>query len=509
VERSVHTSEVRKVVIAGGGTAGWVAAAALAQLLGDLVEVTLIESEDIGTVGVGESTVPPMRTFHKLLQIDEQEFMRATAATFKLGILFENWGKVGDRYIHSFGRNGKPTFLAEFHHFWLRSVEIGSSAQLGEYCLEWLAARAGRFATSAKSDINFAYQIDASLYARFLRRFAEARGVKRVEGKIKSVQQNAASGFIESLQLQSGESVAGDLFVDCTGFRGLLIEQTLHTGFEDWTHWLPCDSAVAVPTESVQPPVLYTRSIAHPCGWRWQIPLQHRVGNGLVYCSRYLSDEEAKNELLQAVDGKPLRQPFFLKYRTGRRQRAWNANCVALGLASGFVEPLESTAIHLIMTGVTRLIQLFPFAGIKPSVVDLYNDETREEIERVRDFIVLHYHATERDDTELWRYCRSMDIPESLSRRIRLFKDAAHAYQAEGELFRVDSWSSVMLGQGVRPEHYHHAARAISDRDLGQLLQGFRAAIADAVAKMPTHQDFVNQYCKASTDLWGAPAPAA
>ena len=494
--------ETRKVVIAGGGTAGWIAAAALSQQLAGLLDITLIESEEIGTVGVGESTVPPMRTFHKLLGIHEQEFMRATAGAFKLGILFENWGRVGERYIHPFGRYGKPTFLAEFHHYWLRSLETGSTAQLGDYCLEWLAARAGRFATSPQSEINFAYQIDASLYARFLRKFAEARGVKRVEGKIKSVEQSA-SGDIASLLLHSGETVAGDLFIDCTGFRGLLIEQTLHSGFADWTHWLPCDSAVAVPTESVQPPVLYTRAIAHGNGWRWQIPLQHRVGNGLVYCSRYQSDDAAKDELLQSVDGKPLRQPFFLKYRTGRRQLAWNRNCVALGLASGFVEPLESTAIHLAIMGVTRLMQLFPFDGIQQSCVDQYNAETREEIERVRDFVVLHYHATERDDTEFWRYCRAMEIPDTLRKRIQLFKDAAHAYQAEGELFRVDSWTSVLLGQGIKPSHYHHAARALSDAELSKLLSGFRAMLADTVAKLPSHHVFLDQYCKASNALWG------
>jgi tryptophan halogenase len=499
------SSSVRKVVIAGGGTAGWVTAAALSQLLGNLLDITLIESDEIGTIGVGESTVPPMRVFHELLRIDEPEFMRASSAAFKLGILFENWGRIGDRYIHPFGRFGKPTFLAEFHHFWLRSVASGSTAQLGEYCLEWVAAQAGRFAKSRDSEINFAYQIDASLYARFLRKFAEARGVKRIEGRIRSVQEQA--GRIEALLLESGASVAGDLFVDCTGFRGLLIEQTLHTGFEDWTHWLPCDRAVAVPTRSIQPPVLYTRAIAHGQGWRWQIPLQHRVGNGIVYCSRYLSDQDAKNELLQAVEGAPLREPFFLKYRTGRRSLAWNGNCVALGLASGFVEPLESTAIHLIMTGVTRLIQLFPFDGIRQSCVDRYNDEAREETERVRDFVILHYHATERDDTAFWRYCRTMQIPETLRQRIALFRDAGHAYQAEGELFRVDSWAAVMLGQGIRPEHYHPAARAIGDAELAGFLQNFRASIAESVSKLPTHQQFIDRYCKANGMGDAPPSP--
>jgi tryptophan halogenase len=491
---------VRKVVIAGGGTAGWVAAAALSQQLGELLDITLVESEEIGTIGVGESTVPPMRVFHQLLRIDEQEFMRATAATFKLGIQFEDWARSGDCYVHPFGRHGKATWLAEFHHFWLRSRELGSTAELGEYCVEWQAARAGRFATSPQSDINFAYQLDASLYAKYLRKFAESRGVKRVEGKIKMARQNGESGFIEALLLHSGESVEGDLFIDCTGFRGLLIEQTLHAGFEDWTHWLPCDSAVAVPTTAVGPPVLYTRAVAHDCGWRWAIPLQHRVGNGLVYSSRHLSDDEARHRLLQAVHGNPLRDPFVLKFRAGRRLQVWSGNCIALGLASGFVEPLESTAIHLIMTGVTRLMQLFPFDGVQPALVQQYNEDSRVEIEQIRDFVVLHYHATERDDSEFWRYCRTMSIPDSLRRRIDLFEQAAYAYQADGELFRVDSWTEVMLGQRIRPRHYHHAARTIAAAELNRLLSDARTSIRDSVARLPTAQEFIERYCKIGGD---------
>ena len=486
----------RRVVIAGGGTAGWVAAAALSQQLGELLDITLVESEEIGTIGVGESTVPPMRVFHKLLRIDEQEFMRATSATFKLGIQFENWARIGDAYMHPFGRHGKATWLAEFHHFWLRSQELGSTAELGEFCYEWQAAHAGRFATSPQSEINFAYQLDAMLYAKYLRKLAESRGVKRVEGKIETVRQNGESGTIEALLLQSGESVAGDLFIDCTGFRGLLIEQTLHAGFEDWTHWLPCDSAVAVPTAAIGPPVLYTRAVAHDCGWRWAIPLQHRVGNGLVYSSQHLSDDDARQRLLQSVQGKPLRDPFVLKFRAGRRLKAWSKNCVALGLASGFVEPLESTAIHMIMTGVTRLMQLFPFDGLQPSLIEQYNEDSRAEIERVRDFIILHYHATERDDTEFWRYCKTMDIPRSLRARIELFEQAGHAYQADGELFRVDSWTEVMLGQRIRPQHYHHAARTIGDAELIRLLNDVRTSIRDSVIRLPTQQEFIDRYCK-------------
>ena len=423
--------------------------------------------------------------------------MRAIGATFKLAISFENWGNVGARYTHPFGRHGKPTWLCEFHHFWLRGVEQGIKSELGEYCLEWLAAREGKFATSPQSDINYAYHIDAGLYAKFLRRFAEGFGVKRVEGKIAAVHQNPATGCIESLRMESGQSVAGDLFIDCTGFRGLLIEQTLHTGFEDWSHWLPCDSAVAVQTEATAPPNPYTLSIAHEAGWRWRIPLQHRVGNGLVYCSRYLSDDEAKQKLLAAVSGQPLRPPMTLKMRPGMRRKTWNKNCVALGLASGFVEPLESTSIHMIMTGVTRLMQLFPFGGIHPPFIDQYNLESRTEFEKLRDFIVLHYHATQREDTPFWRYCKHMEIPDSLARRIELFKQGAHAFQVEGELFRVDSWVQVMLGQGIAPRHYHPSARTLSGQELEKVLSGLRGAVRETVAKLPSHQDFIDRYCKA------------
>lgn len=490
-------SVIRKVVIAGGGTAGWLAAAALSQQLGDLLDITLVESEEIGTVGVGEASIPPMRVFHRLIGIDEQEFMRATEAVFKLGIAFENWGKLGHKYIHSFGKIGKSTFLCDFHHFWLHGLTRGINADIGDYCLELQATRAGRFATSPQSEINYAYHLDASLYAKFLRQFAEKRGVKRVEGKIKEVRQKPESGDIESLTLESGVSVPGELFVDCSGFRGLLIEQTLKTGYEDWSHWLPCDSALAVQTETVGPANPYTSSIAHESGWRWHIPLQHRVGNGMVFCSRFISDEDAKQSLLAVVRGRTLIEPRLIRFRTGRRLKVWNRNCVALGLASGFVEPLESTSIHLIMTGITRLMQLFPFDGISPTFVERYNTESRDELESIRDFIVLHYNATTRDDTPFWRHCRDMQIPDSLARRIRLFREGAFAYQAENELFRVDSWVQVLLGQGIVPAHYHHSPQQMKDDDLKRLLAGLRQAVSQAVERMPRHQDFVDQYCKA------------
>jgi tryptophan halogenase len=502
LEINLQAREINKVVIAGGGTAGWLAAAALSQQLGRVLDITLIESDEIGTIGVGEATIPPIRVFHKLLQIDEQEFMRATAATFKLGISFENWARKGDRYVHSFGRNGKPTWMCEFHNFWLRSRELGVDSELGEYCFELQAAKAGKFATSPQLEINYAYHFDAGQYARFLRRFAEGFGIKRVEGKIKEVKQNGESGFIDALVLHSGQIIEGDLFIDCTGFRGLLIEQTLKSGYEDWSQWLPCDSAAAVQTELTAPAQPLTRSIAHDAGWRWCIPLQHRVGNGLVFSSRHVDDDAASEELIRSIDGKPLTAPRVLKFQTGRRRTVWNKNCVALGLASGFIEPLESTSIHMMMVGVTRLMHLFPFAGITQSLVDQYNEGARLEMEKTRDFIVLHYHATQRDDSEFWRHCRDMPVPDSLTHRIELFKESAYAFQGADELFRVDSWTQVMLGQRIIPKSYHYAARLLSEQELTKFLAEYRASITQTVSRMPVHQDFVNQYCRSSNNVW-------
>lgn len=486
---------IRKVVIAGGGTAGWVAATALARKLGAMVEITLIESDEIGTVGVGEASIPPMHVFHKLLNIDEQEFMRATSATFKLGISFENWGQRGDHYIHSFGRTGKETWMADFHHFWLHAKAQGYAADFGDYCYELQAAKAGKCAVGGDSELNYAYHLDATAYARFLRRLSEAAGVVRIEGKIVEVQQHPDSGFIQALCLASGQLIEGDFFIDCSGFRGLLIEQTLHSGYEDWSHWLPCDSAQAVQTEAVTAPLPYTRSIAHEAGWQWQIPLQHRVGNGLVYCSKYLGDEQAKSLLLGEVSGKPLSDPRLIKFRTGHRRKVWNKNCVALGLASGFIEPLESTSIHLVMMGVTRLLHQFPFGGIEQSQVHHYNRLSLAEMERIRDFIVLHYKATARTDSPFWRYCKDMEIPASLAQRIELFRRTGQAYQLDGELFRVDSWVQVMLGQGIVPQDYHQIVKLMGDRELQQFLEKMQRSISAMVERLPTHQACIERYC--------------
>lgn len=500
---------VRKVVIAGGGTAGWLAAVALSHQFRDLLAITLLESEQIGTVGVGESTVPPIRNFHRFLQIDEQAFLREVAGTFKLSISFENWRRPGDRFIHPFGVTGQSTLTCAFHHFWLDSLRRGMRSDLGDFCLETVASRGDRFDLPAQPQVNYAYHLDAGLYARFLRRKAEGYGLKRIEGKIREVRQDPESGNVQSLVLEDGQVVDGDLFIDCTGFRGLLIEQTLHTGYEDWNHWLPSDRAVAVQTEPVGPPVPYTRAIAHEAGWRWHIPLQHRVGCGLVFSSRHLSDDEARAKLLRDVGAPPIREPWLVPFRTGRRLQAWNKNVVSLGLASGFIEPLESTSIHLAITAVVRLLELFPLDGIAPSLVELYNDTSRREMEHVRDFIILHYHATQRDEP-MWRQCREMELPDSLAIRLRAWRERAHAWQGANELFRVDSWTHVLLGQGIHPAQHHPLSMGLSDADLRRLLDRVRQPIEQAVAQMPSQQAFIDRYCKAAAEVWaGRPATVA
>lgn len=496
----MDTPLIRKVVIAGGGTAGWIAAAALVRHLGPLLEITLVESDEIGTVGVGEATIPTACTFHRYLGLDEREFMRATQATFKLGIAFENWARIGDRYIHAFGRIGNSTWMAEFHNFWLHARAQGFGGDIADYCFELQAAEAGKFYTGENSELNYAYHLDATLYARYLRRLSEVAGVRRVEGKITQVEQHPETGFIEALVLHSGERIEGDLFIDCSGFRGLLIEQTLKTGFEDWGHWLPMNSALAVQTHSVRPPVPYTRSIARDCGWQWQIPLQHRVGNGLVYCSDYVSDDGARERLLEHLDGPPITEPRLLRFRAGRRLQAWNKNCVALGLSSGFVEPLESTSIHLIMIGITRLMQLFPFSGVTDALVTRFNEQSRAEVEKIRDFIVLHYKLTERDDSPLWRHCREMNIPDTLAERIALFRENGYAYQAPDDLFRVDSWVQVMLGQRLEPKSYHHLGHLMSREQLAEALNDLKTGIAQTVARLPSHQDFLTRYCPVAAE---------
>lgn len=491
--------KIHKIVIAGGGTAGWMAAASLSKLLGKTLDITLVESDVIGTVGVGEATIPTLLTLHDLLKIKEQDFLAAVQGTFKLGISFENWRDVGKDYIHSFGFTGQDCWAAGFQHFWLKGRKLGISKEFGEYCNEWLAAKENRFAVLPHQNLNYAYHIDASLYAQFLRKIAEQYGVVRQEGKINNVEQDPESGYITALQLDSGQRIEGDLFIDCTGFRGLLIEQTLNAGYEDWTHWLPSNSAVAVQTESVGDPIPYTRAIARDAGWQWRIPLQHRVGNGIVFSSKHWSDDEAIDVLLNNIEGKPLTEPRVIKFQTGQRRRHWHKNCVAMGLSSGFIEPLESTSIHLIQRSIIRLMQMFPYDGIRQPDVDEFNNQMSYEIEHVRDFIVLHYHVTERTDTAFWRQCRTMDIPESLTHRIELFRQTGRVFKIPTELFGENSWIQVMLGQGLLPEQYHPIVNMMDDDELEQFLTGIHGSVRELVKQLPAHQRFIDHYCKAAS----------
>jgi tryptophan halogenase len=488
---------IRRVVIAGGGTAGWMVAAALSKTLGKLLDIKLIESDEIGTVGVGEATIPTLVNFHNLLEIKEQEFMAATQATFKLGISFEHWRDLDQHYIHSFGITGIDHWSAGFQHFWHAGRERGLAGDYGHYCLELEAALQGRFAHLPRNGMNYAYHLDASAYAKYLRTFAEPFGVQRIEGKIDAVHLDPASGDIAALTLASGERIEGDLFIDCTGFRALLIGEALKVGYHDWSHWLFCDSAIALQTESTGPAVPYTRSIARGAGWQWRIPLQHRVGNGLVYASRYQDDAAARQTLMDNIDGRPLTDPRVIRFRPGQRRQTWSGNCVAIGLASGFLEPIESTSIHLIQRGIVRLMQMFPTAGICQSDIDEYNRQTNIEIEHIRDFIVLHYHVTNRQDTQFWRDCRAMDIPDSLRHRIALFGDSGRVFRAPNELFAENSWIQVMLGQGIMPRQHHQAADLMGDAELTGFLESIRASVDKTVAQLPAHQAYMETYCGA------------
>ena len=438
-------------------------------------------------------------TFHRLLEINEQEFMAAVQATFKLGIGFENWRDQGENYIHSFGVTGHDHWTAGFQHFWLKGRERGLAGDFGDYCLELRASLENKFAHLPSGQINYAFHIDASLYAKFLRKFSEPLGVKRIEGKIVEVKTDPASGFITALKLDSGDEIDGDLFIDCTGFRGLLIEQTLHAGYEDWSHWLPCDSAVAVQTESVGDAIPYTRSIARGSGWQWRIPLQHRVGNGMVYCSRYLSDEQAKQELLANVEGRTLTEPRVIKFRPGQRRKHWSKNCVAIGLverlhrAAGVDQhPPDPARASSACCRCSRTRA----SSRRTSTSSTSRQPTR--LQHIRDFIVLHYHVTHRRDTPFWRYCADMDIPASLAHRIDLFRETGRVFRAPNELFAENSWIQVMLGQGIVPEQYHPIVDVMSDEELRRFLQGIKSSVDQAVAGLPRHQVYVEQYCKAA-----------
>lgn len=496
------TDPIRRVVIVGGGTAGWMTAAALSRYLPKATtEITLIESEAIGTVGVGEATIPQIADFNRMLGIEEDAFVRATSGTFKLGIEFANWGRVGDRYFHPFGTYGFDLEGTDFHHFWVRLAQLEETAGLDAYSVNASAAYSGKFVRpdrdtrSVLSRIGYAFHFDASLYAAYLRQYAEARGVKRLEGKVVQVNQRSTDEFITSVDLENGPRIEGDLFVDCTGFRGLLIEDTLKTGYEDWSDLLPMDRAVALPTTSVEPPKPYTIATAREAGWTWRIPLQHRVGNGHVYSSRFTDAERATQVLLDAIEGEPLSDPRHLRFVTGRRKKFWNANCVAIGLSAGFLEPLESTSIHLIQSGVAKLLSLFPNQAFNPVERDEYNRLLSVSYQHTRDFILLHYVATERTDTPFWQYIQSLELPETLRHKMALLESSGSFFRYDDELFSVVSWLAVMHGQRRGPKGYNTVADGLSVSNLTQSLANMRGLISKTVTAMPTHQQFIDRYC--------------
>lgn len=498
----MNHAPIKNIVIVGGGTAGWMAAAALSKLLQGPWNITLVESEEIGIVGVGEATIPYISHFHQELEIDENEFMRATHATFKLGIEFKDWGKLGDSYIHGFGLLGPDVGLTKFHQYWLHQYLRGRASNIENYSINMLAARANKFIRARKDmpesplgKIVHAFHFDASLYAKFLRQFAQGLGVRRIEGKIQGATQRASDGFIDAVVMESGERIEGDLFIDCSGFRGLLIEQTLKTGYEDWSHWLPCDSAQAVPCASSDPLLPYTRSTARTAGWQWRIPLQNRIGNGHVYSSRFMSDDEAGRILLAHLDGKALADPRQLRFVTGKRKKLWNKNVVAVGLASGFMEPLESTSIHLIQSTIVRLSNFFPDMGFDQADIDEFNAQADFEFEKIRDFLILHYKATERDDSPFWNYCRTMDIPASLQRKIDLFESKGRIYRDSSEMFTDISWFTVMLGQGLRPRGYHPLLDAVGDDKIAAFLANVEHITRKCVDAMPQHAAYVAGTC--------------
>lgn len=495
---------IRDVVIVGGGTAGWMAAAALCKLRQNgTTSITVVESDEIGIVGVGEATIPPIQTYNSMLGLDERAMLGATQGTYKLGIEFVNWGRLGDVYLHPFGSFGRNIEAISFHQFWLKYHPLGLAAPIAEYNVTAVAAKLNRFHPpnpdpgTVLNSLAYAYHFDATLYGRFLRSYSEARGVKRVEGKIVEVCQREPDGLIEAVVLADGTRVSGDLFIDCSGFRGLLIEQTLHAGYEDWSHWLPCDRAVAVPSESVKPLIPYTRATAQTAGWQWRIPLQHRTGNGHVYCSRYISDDEAAAMVLKSLDGKALADPRPLKFVTGRRRKAWIGNCVALGLASGFLEPLESTSIYLIQSGIARLLSLFPDRSFNDIEIDEYNRLTELQMEQIRDFIILHYKLTQRDDTPFWRHCAHMEVPQTLTRKIDLFRRRGRLVRYQDELFSEDSWLAVMLGQNLMPERYDPLVDMLAQDNTVAALRRIRALVRQAAEGLPEHGDFIARHCAA------------
>jgi tryptophan 7-halogenase len=493
---------IKKVVIAGGGTAGWMAAALLKKVLQQQIEVELVESDDIGIVGVGEATIPPIQVFNQYLGLDEAEFLRETNATIKLAIKFENWKVPGESYYHTFGAPGTQLGFCPFQHYWLQAKQAGMPQSLWDFDLNYLCAEQGKFnivkTPNPLYEMPYAYHFDSGLYGKYLRKIAEQAGVVRTEGLIEQVFQHPISGYITALQLKDGRQISGDLFIDCTGLRALLIRKTLGVAFENWSHYLPANSALAVPSERFAQTLPYTRSIAHKVGWQWRIPLTHRNGNGLVYSSDYLSDDEAYQRLMGNLDSKPLAEPRKISFQTGRTSQQWCKNVVSLGLSSGFLEPLESTSIHLIQSGIVRLLKMFPHQQISDTVIDYYNADSKQEFETIRDFIILHYHVNQRDDSDFWRDMRHMAIPQRLAEKIALFAESAAIFNDHNDIFRDASWLQVMLGQGIEPGDFHPAAKAVPDAQLLKVLQQIQQAKQQPLAQMLSHDEFLARYTRPS-----------
>ncbi|MCK0127586.1 tryptophan halogenase family protein [Erythrobacter sp. F6033] len=494
-------TNVQKLVIVGGGTAGWITAAAFARLLGRNLSIELVESEAIGTVGVGEATIPQIIRLNAILGLDEYDFVKHTKGTFKLGIEFVDWGKLGTSYLHTFGDAGLNLASVPFHQYWARAAANGHDKDLWHYSLHKRAADTAKFGKlervgqTAMTGLAYAYHFDAGLYARYLRNFAEQHGVTRSEGIVQTVSRDSESGNITSIELDNGKQVEGDFFIDCTGFRALLMGQELGIGYRDWSKWLPCDSAQAVPSERLETLVPYTRATAKNAGWQWRIPLQHRTGNGHVYCRSFTSDDEASQVLLDGLDTKPLADPRPIRFTTGRREQFWAHNCACIGLSGGFLEPLESTSIHLIQSHVSRLIQLFPQTTGSTAERDEYNRRCADEFEQIRDFLILHYKQTEREDSEFWSYCKNMEVPDSLRQKQHLFASSGRVGRDADDLFREASWVQVMLGQNVTPRSHDPMANGLNDVQLSEFLTNVRKLIEKSVDGLPTHEQFIQQHC--------------
>lgn len=506
MDNNMENKKIKNIVIVGGGTAGWMTAAALAKLLKqNYCNIHLIESDDIPTVGVGEATIPQIQLFNDTLGLDEDDFIKHTQGTFKLGIEFVNWGKIGDSYIHAFGGIGQDIEALPFYHYWWKLRQQNKVPDIGAYCLNAMACPQNKFMRSVNagnsplSNIVYAFQFDAGLYAQYLRKFAEQHGVKRTQGKVTETRLHKENGFIKSVVLENGEEHHADLFIDCSGFRGLLIEQALNTGYTSWSHWLPCDRAWAVPCEKTEPLYPYTRATAHSAGWQWRIPLQHRTGNGHVYSSRFMDDEQAKQILLDNLPGKPLDEPRLVKFHTGKRNKIWNKNCIAIGLSSGFLEPLESTSIHLIQSTIARLMAFFPDKHFNAQDIDMFNQQMDAEYERIRDFIILHYKATQRDDSRFWDYCRMMEIPATLQQKMAQFAHNGNIVRDNLELFNETSWLEVLHGQNIHPRSYHPLVDVLPQDELERRVAHIQSVISHSVEAMPLHQTFIDEHCKAES----------